>query len=42
MLFYIIVINFVIANTIDGFKHPDMTHMRVFLRTPQTFLWDFR
>lgn len=38
----IVIINFIITQTIDTYSHPDMTRTRVFLRTPQTFLWNFR
>jgi hypothetical protein len=40
-LLYLILINWVITQTIDTYSHPDMTKTRVFLRTPQTFIWNF-
>jgi hypothetical protein len=41
-LLYAVLINFIITNTVDGFIHPDMTRTRLFLRTPHSFLWNFR
>lgn len=41
-MLYTVMINFIVTNTIDMFMHPDMTRTRLFLRSPQTFLWDFR
>jgi hypothetical protein len=41
-LLYALLANFILTSTIDTFFHPDMTRTRVFLRTPQTFLWNFK
>jgi hypothetical protein len=41
-LLYIILINWVVTQTIDTYGHPDLTKTRVFLRSPQTFFWNFK
>lgn len=40
-LLYVVLVNFIVTQTIDTYSHPDMTRTRVFLRTPHTFLWNF-
>lgn len=42
ILFWAVIINFIVTQTIDQYSHPDMTRTRVLFRTTKTFLWNFR
>lgn len=41
-LFYLILINWIVTQTIDTYSHPDLTKTRVFFRSAQTFIWNFK
>jgi hypothetical protein len=40
-LFYIALVNLWVTQIIDAFTNTSYTHTQLFLRIPQSYLWDF-
>lgn len=41
-LFVICSFNWIVSCFVYGIKHPKKTQIEVLLRTPKTFMWDFK
>jgi hypothetical protein len=41
VLLFLLIANLAISNLVDRFKNPQLTETELFLRIPQSFIWNF-